>query len=84
MIVCSAAIDPPDPLLASGDGDSVHRPMEDVPHMTDVMVRDAVLSHVSGNLCWGLAAAKEMTILDIIPSSAFKVTASYYACLLHH
>jgi len=68
----TTSIDPPPPLLAAEDGSFSHRPIEDVPHMTDTIVRDAVLAHVSSNICWGLTAAREMTILDIIPSSAFK------------
>jgi len=68
----TTSIDPPPPLSPIGDGTFSHRCIEDVPHMTDTLVRDAVLSYVSGHICWGLKAAKDMTILDIIPSSAFK------------
>lgn len=74
IIVVAAHIAPPSPILPSGDGDSsTRRGNADVPNIDEIAARDAVLSYVSRNLCWGLAAAREMTILDITPSSAFQV-----------
>lgn len=45
-----------------------------MPHIDDAAARDAVLSYASQHLCWGISAARDMTILDITPSSAFRVT----------
>ena len=61
--------------MPSGNNDlSARRDVANVTNIDDATARDAVLSQVSQHLCWGLAAAKEMLIMDIIPSSAFHVT----------
>lgn len=74
IIVVAAHIAPPPPLLPSGDSDSsTRRGNAAVPNVDEIAARDAVLSYVSRNHCWGLSAAREMTILDITPSSAFQV-----------
>lgn len=65
-------IKPPPPEPISGDGDSSsRRGNAAVPNIDDLTARDAVLSYVSQNRCWGLACAREMTIMDITASSAF-------------
>jgi hypothetical protein len=70
----AAAIKPPPLELLRGDeNSSSRRGNASVPNIDDLAARDAVLSYVSNNRCWGLACAREMTIMDITASSAFHV-----------
>lgn len=63
---------PVEPIIGDGDSSS-RRGNAAVPNIDDLTARDAVLSYVSQNHCWGLACAQEMTIMDITASSAFHV-----------
>lgn len=78
-IINSAPISPPSSELPRGDGGdpSVRRGNASIPNMDEITARDAVLSYASKDICWGLSAAREMTILDITASSAFQVI-NYY------
>ena len=68
-----AAIKPPPQELPRDENSSSRRGNASVNHIDDMAARDAVLSYVSTHRCWGLACAREMTIMDITPSSAFHV-----------
>ena len=71
-----ALITPPAPLMPPNDSSSAaanRREQANISQMDEVAARDALLSYVSQYHCWGLTAARELTILDIVPSSAFQV-----------
>ena len=81
-----ALITPPAPLMpndSSSAASANRREQANISQMNEVAARDALLSHVSQDHCWGLTAAREMTILDIVPSSAFQVFTKlfdYFMC----
>ena len=68
-----ASIKPPIQELPRDENSSLRRGNASVTHIDDITARDAVLSYVSTHHCWGLACAREMTIMDITASSAFQV-----------
>lgn len=61
-----------------GDGPQVTSPMRiqiaDVPPVSEVDARNALLSMVTEHCCWGKAAARHMSIGKIQSSSAFHVS----------
>lgn len=64
---------PPSELPRGGADSSSRRGNASVPNIDDVTAREAVLSYVSQYHCWGMNAARQMTIMDITASSAFHV-----------
>ena len=73
IMIIVALITPPAPLIPNDSSSANRREQANMAQMDDLAARDALLSYVSQFHCWGLTAAKEMTILDIVASSAFQV-----------
>ena len=69
----TALITPPPPLTPSGPRTPSQGAIDSIPNIDDATARDVAISEVAQHLCWGLTAAREMKINDIIPISAFHV-----------